>query len=902
MSRRSNSLGAGEESPVAATPGEVFLEQRSALQTALLDSIPGGRALILKKGSREIVAMNTVAREMGGTVGKTCYEAAYWRDTPCPFCLAPQLWATGAPQDAEVEYEGKWYRGVWAPLSENLYVHHIFDVTERKRLEEQLSESARQLSSIYQTVGDAIFQVAVEPEGRYRFVSINSAFCRTTGLSPEMVVGKYVADVIPEPAVSRVFQRYRQAIDERAVVRWEETSEYPTGTLTGDVTVAPVYDAEGRCTHLVGSVHDLTEVRRSEEQLRLTQFSIDHAVDSVYWLDPAGRLVYVSDSTCARLGYSRDELLSMTIFDLNPELSSSDWQTNWNALRQQRAVAMETVHRRRDGSAFPVEINLNFVEYGDRTYNCVFARDISERKRAEEDYQRLFNGMLDACALHEVILDENGGSVNLRFLAVNPAFELVMGRKARDIVGMTTREIGPGLDPEWIETLSRVALSGVPTTFERYDPSLDKHFIVSVFVPAPRQLAIIFSDVTDRKLAESNLRERDEQLRQAQKMEAIGQLAGGIAHDFNNLLTAILGYSELALSENEALGPRVRKDIEQVKHAAERASTLTKQILAFSRRQALRPEVASLNAVLVEMESLLRRTLGEDVDLTTILDPDLGHAEIDVHQFEQVLMNLAVNARDAMPIGGRLTVETANVELGEDYCRSHADVSPGRYVMLSVSDTGMGIDESTQSHIFEPFFTTKEPGAGTGLGLSTVYGIVKQSGGSIMVYSEPGRGTVFKVYLPSVMSPLEDIPLSVATSPSSAGHEVVLLVEDEEALRTLSERILGDAGYTVLVAADANKALQLLAAGDVVPDVLLTDVVLPGGMQGNDLARKLLASRPDLPVLYMSGYTRNAIVHAGRLDEKVNYLEKPFTPEALIRVLRRVIDQALSSGNPRPER
>ncbi len=402
-------------------------------------------------------------------------------------------------------------------------------------------------------------------------------------------------------------------------------------------------------------------------------------------------------------------------------------------------------------------------------------------------------------------------------------------------------------------------------------------------------------DISDKVRAEESLRERDEQLRQSQKMEAVGQLAGGIAHDFNNLLTAILGYSEMILSDVESQGLLLREDVGEIKRAAERAAALTRQILAFSRRQALKPVVVSLNEVLVGMEPLLRRTLGEDVDLVTLLQSDLGQTEVDVHQFEQVLLNLAVNARDAMLAGGQLTLETADVELDGEYCRTHAGAEPGRYVMLLVSDTGMGMDKETQSHMFEPFFTTKEPGAGTGLGLSTVYGIVRQSGGTIDVESELGSGTTFRVYLPRVIALVGLAPIAPSVL-SSRGHETILVVEDEDSLRTLVTRILGGFGYTVVTAATAGEALEILEETEVPFDLLLTDVVLPGGMQGSDLARSLHFSQPELPVLYMSGYTRDAITHAGRLDEGVNYLAKPFTPDALGRMVRTVLDQARASS------
>ncbi|MBC7293175.1 MAG: response regulator, partial [Thermoleophilia bacterium] len=399
-------------------------------------------------------------------------------------------------------------------------------------------------------------------------------------------------------------------------------------------------------------------------------------------------------------------------------------------------------------------------------------------------------------------------------------------------------------------------------------------------------------DISERKRTEEALRAAEEQLRQAQKMEAIGQLAGGIAHDFNNLLMAILGYADLVLgAPEEELSPNLRDDVQEIKAAAERASALTRQILAFSRRQALQPEVLSLNTLLLDMERLLRRTLGEDIELITSLAPDLGLVEVDARQFEQVVMNLAVNARDAMPQGGRLTLETSNVELDETYSRTHPVVQPGSYVMLAVSDTGIGMDAEVREHIFEPFFTTKKAGEGTGLGLSTVYGIVKQSGGSIFVYSEPGKGATFKIYLPRVECLPQSEPNHAEEQIQMArGGETVLVVDDEEAVCQLVARVLERLGYEVLTARTGPEALALLADRKQRVDLLLTDVVLGGGMQANDLVREARAARPNLRVLFMSGYTRNAIVHAGRLDPGVNYLEKPFTPEILACRVREVLE------------
>ncbi len=528
--------------------------------------------------------------------------------------------------------------------------------------------------------------------------------------------------------------------------------------------------------------------------------------------------------------------------------------------------------------------------------------DITERKQAEEALRTSEANM-------RFIIKHDPSAIavydrDLRYIAVSDRFLKDYEILDEDIVGKHHYEVFPEIPQKWRDVHQRVMCGAIESekddTFVRLDGSLTYNsWECRPWYDSDGSIGgiITYTEVTtDRKLAEDALRERDEQLRQSQKMEAVGQLAGGIAHDFNNLLTVIIGYGDLLLAREGISDSPAAEDVKQIERAAERASALTRQILAFSRRQALRPSVVSLNEILVGIEPLLRRTLGENIKLASLQHPGLGHAEVDVHQFEQVLMNLALNARDAMPAGGRLTFETANVELDEDYCRTHPEVAPGSYVMLSVSDTGIGMDEAILQHVFEPFFTTKAPGQGTGLGLAMVYGTVKQSKGNIFVYSEPGKGTTFRIYLPLIAEREGAKVVVVPDETPHFGNERVMVVEDESSLRSLIERVLGEAGYEVRCFGSADEAMVILEQDHVDVDLLLTDVVLPGAMQGNDLARRVRISRPDLPVLYMSGYTRDAIVHAGRLDEGVNLLEKPFTTEALARKVRSVLDERRGSG------
>jgi hypothetical protein len=401
-------------------------------------------------------------------------------------------------------------------------------------------------------------------------------------------------------------------------------------------------------------------------------------------------------------------------------------------------------------------------------------------------------------------------------------------------------------------------------------------------------LAVLI-DFTQRKLLE-------EQLRQSQKMEAVGMLAGGVAHDFNNLLTIINGYSQLLLTTLSAHDPN-RSAVEQILKAGERAAALTRQLLTFSRRQALQPKVLDLNALVASLAVMLRRLIGEDIDLRLVMGPELGRVNADPGQLEQVIMNLAVNARDAMPRGGVLTIETANVELDESYTGRHITIQPGPFVLLAVSDNGVGMDAETRKHLFEPFFTTKGQGRGTGLGLSTVFGIVKQSGGSIDVYSEPGRGTSVKVYLPRIDQPAV-LESEHETAAGQGGWETILLVEDDEMVRHLVRETLEREGYRILDAGDGAEARRIVENHSGQIHLLITDIIMPR-QGGRELAADLAPLRPEMKVLYMSGYTDQAVIHSGIVDGDTAFLQKPFMPVTLTRKVRELLERG-DGGQVRP--
>jgi PAS domain S-box-containing protein len=518
---------------------------------------------------------------------------------------------------------------------------------------------------------------------------------------------------------------------------------------------------------------------------------------------------------------------------------------------------------------------------------------IVERKRgeqalrhSEQGFRNLFESMDEGFALCEMIDDEAGRPIDFRYIEVNSAFERQTGLPVERIVGRTVREVIPGIENHWIEAFSRVTKTGIPERIEHHVESLGKHFEAHAWRANVNRFAVAFSDVTA-------LRQTEEHLRGARRMESIGRLAGGIAHDFNNMLAIIINYAELAmqdLNEPDAL----MSSLTEIRTAGNRAAALTRQLLAFSRKQVLKPQVLDLNKIVGGMEAMLRRLLGEDMSLAVVLAMGLGKVMADPGQIEQVLMNLAVNARDAMPGGGKLTIETANTECDQACADQHPEITCGAHVRLRVTDTGCGMDEPTRARVFEPFFTTKEVGKGTGLGLATAYGIVQQSGGAIQVRSEPGKGTTFTVLLPREWSETESVARAITLTTRAVKAETILVVEDEDELRTLVERVLARAGYVVLTAANGEEALGIFEQHKGAVRLLLTDVVMPE-MNGKELADQLVLQSPRLRILYMSGYTDEAIIQYGVVTPGTHFLGKPFNPAQLTRMVRKVLDEEASS-------
>jgi two-component system, cell cycle sensor histidine kinase and response regulator CckA len=628
--------------------------------------------------------------------------------------------------------------------------------------------------------------------------------------------------------------------------------------------------------------------KRAEEWLELYRQIFANTNDAISVLDVDGRVIEQNAAHKVLLGISDEELLGKTPA-VYLEGGKEEFAREMDDLLQKGSYRGESRCQTKSGAWVDIELSAAIIrnDQGEILGYVVIKRDITEKKRSEDALQESeerFTAFMDNSPIVAFMRDEQG-----RYVYVNRAFERLVKRPWREIVGKPPFDIWSSETAgKLFETDKDVLESGRPMELYEKTSLLGGETKEWLAVKFPfqnrwsnRLVGCVAIDATERKSLE-------EQLRQSQKMEAVGRLAGGIAHDFNNLLTIVAGYCHLLLN-SQGIGERERSRIEEIKKAGEQAASLTRQLLAFSRKQVLAPRVLDLNAVISNLEKMLRRLIGEDIELLTIPRADLGQVKVDPGQVEQIIMNLAVNARDAMPTGGKLTIETDNVELDESYAHSHLPCQPGRYVMLAISDTGSGMDVETQKHIFEPFFTTKEKGKGTGLGLATVYGIVKQSGGFIWVYSELGHGSTFKIYLPRSVESGEVVDVAPSQVGLLNGTETILLVEDEAALRTLVRGILISQGYKVLEAANGTEALTTSGQYKDPIHLLLADVVMPK-MSGRELAERMTGFRPDMKVLYVSGYTDEAIVHNGMLDPSMDFLQKPFSPAALGRKIREVLD------------
>ncbi|MBN2332990.1 MAG: PAS domain S-box protein [Deltaproteobacteria bacterium] len=604
-----------------------------------------------------------------------------------------------------------------------------------------------------------------------RVIEANQLYLDLVGYTKDELLELSIFDLTP----TKWHSLEKRIIDEQVLVKGY-SDIFEKEILRKDGSIVPVElrivlakDPNGQPMGMWAIVRDISLRLAKEDALRRFQLSVASSPDAVFWINAEGQFPYVNAQACRSLGYSRDELMQLNLWDIDVGFTQELWGPHWQNVRKSGGARLERLHRRKDGTVFPVEISSTNIDFEDQVHHVAYVRDISDRVNANNERKKL-----------------------------------------------------------------------------------------------------------------------EAQLIQSQKMESVGRLAGGVAHDFNNMLSVIMGYSEL-IKIKLAPDDQFIRELEQIQQATKRAQEITQQLLAFSRKQVFEPKVLNINDLISSFENNLSRLIGEDITLEFFPSRDIRNIEFDQTQIEQILMNLAINARDAMPAGGSLTFETANVSLDEAYCRKHIGFIPGDFVQISVSDNGIGMDAENIDHIFEPFFTTKEIGKGTGLGLSTVYGIVKQGGGFINVYSEPDRGTTFRIYIPASTGEAEPLKIAENQEPVS-GSETVFLVEDDEMVREVTEISLRELGYTVVSAAGPEEAIAVFAKEQDTVDLLITDVVMPK-MNGKVLYERLKSVRPDLKVLYMSGYTANIIVNHGVLDKGVQFISKPFN----IRELSKKVHESLKA-------
>ncbi|MEO6327197.1 MAG: PAS domain S-box protein [Thermoanaerobaculia bacterium] len=767
----------------------------------------------------------------------------------------------------------------------------VTDITDRRSVEAARSRVA----AIVESSDDAIFSKSLDGT----ILTWNAGAEALYGYTPAEAIGMSVVSLFP-PDKACELPKILESIQSGHPVRHLESDRRRKDgrMITISLTISPLKGEDGLISGASVVARDVTERHRHEEELRRSE----ERFRAIFQVSPANIAIGSSsdliqnanDRYCQFFGYEREEMIGRTARELGLWANAADRAPMIEILRTQgRVQSFASSFRRKNGEVRDGLMTVEPIDLGTEPMFLFMIEDITERKAAdkllresEERYRLLF----DESPMPLWSYDQS----TLEIVTANQAAADQYGYTKDELTSMTLDDIRPASEIERARKAIRASAAGRQFAgvwkHKRKDGSLlDVEIHLGDVQIAGRKLRLsMLNDVTGKRSLE-------EQLRQAQKMEAVGQLAGGVAHDFNNLLTAILGYSEL-LDRRFDTGDPARADVAEIKRAGERATVLTRQLLAFSRKQVLVPEVLDLGETVGGVLRLLERLIGENITLTLDLAPDLGRVEADPGQMEQVVMNLAVNARDAMPMGGKISfelsnVEVSNVELDEGRRRDHLGVPPGLYVLLSVTDTGTGMAPETRDRIFEPFFTTKEVGRGTGLGLSTVHGIVNQSGGSISVTSALGRGTKFRIYLPRVARPVSGSHPSSGKIAKLKACGTILLVEDDEQLRRLANQVLSHSGYDVLVAQHAEQARGLARTHRKI-DLLLTDVVMPGS-SGPELALSLAAEHPGMRVLYMSGYTDDAIVQHGVLTPGIQFLQKPFTPNGLLHRIRHVLNLVL---------
>jgi len=756
------------------------------------------------------------------------------------------------------------------------------DVTERRKAVEALRASEQRFRQLFENSPDAIFVESFDGV----ILDVNHAACHLHRLPRERLIGRHVTELVPPEVREQVARDFSKVVS-------GEWTHFEGQSYTASQAAIPVEISAARINYagqpaLLLHVRDVSTRKRAELSILESETRFRHLSEAAFEaivLTDAGRILDANSRFVEMLGYHLTELIGKQLSDLiAPE--SLDTATEYERSGSRKPV--EFLIRRKTGATVTVQVHSRIVPYKGHRVLVMAMRDTTEEKRAQETMQRLATAV-EQTVEAIVITDPQG-----KILYVNRSFETITGYTITEAIGQNPRILKSGKHDAtfyrdlW-DTISRGNVwRGFFFNRKKDGTIYQEEATISPIKDAQGRITsyvAVKRDVTHEVALQL-------QFLQAQKMEAVGRLAGGVAHDFNNRLTAITGYGELCIRRLPE-GDPLRRHMEEILKAADRATTLTRQLLAFSRKQVLETILLDLNELLTNIHDMLHRVIGEDVNLVILLEPTpLWPIKADPGQIEQVLLNLAVNARDAMPLGGQLTIRTANRTVDETFARQHVGMTPGDYVQLSVADTGSGMTDEVKSHLFEPFFTTKEGGKGTGLGLATSYGIVKQSNGQIVVASKPDAGTTFDIYLPRAGGELKAANHAVVAEepPHSRGDETILLVEDEEAVRELAQLILRELGYNVLSAEDGSHALQVVHEHqDQRIDLLVTDIVMPK-MGGRELAERMRQTAPNLKVLFITGYSAEAEGISRMLSQITFYLPKPFTPSALGRKVRETLN------------
>ena len=792
----------------------------------------------------------------------------------------------------------RWYAATAMPDSSGGLVVRFADNTDHK-LEDALRRSEEKFSKAFQSSPVPMCIVDVDRNGY--FLEINDAFECITGYQRDEAIGRTSTELGLYYDSRDLEESRRRILNEGRYRNLEIRFRKKNGdVIVGLVSAEPIEINGSLCAIAVAV--DVTEQRRAEQALRESEelyrclFEVES--DALVLVDKESGQLLAANAAAMRLyGYSREELLSRNRIDLSAEPEETIRAT----MEMQTFIPLRW-HKKKDGAVFPVEISGCYFDLKGRSVFISAIRDITGRRlmedalqKSEEKFSKAFQSNPAAIAIADL--------TSRTYLDVNETFQELTGYRRDETVGRSWDELSlwvdhPQPDKALLELMQERRIRNCEFQFRKKNGNIGTGLLSAELMEIDgRPCAITATiDITERLQLESNLR-------QAHKLESIGRLAGGVAHDFNNLLTIINGYSDFILKASHPPDP-VYVHAQEIKKAGTCAAGLTKQLLAFSRKQVIEPRPLDVNIIVSDAERMLQRVIGEDIQLNTSLDPLLGQVMADPDQVHQVIMNLVINSRDAMPYGGELEITTNNIDVDESTVVAHPEAVPGRYVMMTVTDTGIGMNEKTLQNIFEPFFTTKERGDGTGLGLSTVYGIVRQSGGWIDVSSEPGQGSEFRIYLPRIDACALPVQPGTAAAQVLHGSETLLLVEDHQEVRKYAATILTSYGYHVLEATDGADASVIAQAyaGDI--HLLLTDVILPG-INGKDLADRIRVLRPKLKVLFTSGYTADVIARRGALDQDVAYLPKPFTPDSLLAKVRQVLSgpcNSLSTAFPSQNR